>query len=255
MRYTFGTSKTAADRLEKISKFFNPLAISFINEYLDYSVDTAMDLGCGPGFTTNMLFTVLNCQKVYGLDISDEFLIIASKKFTNCTFINHDVTKTPFPVSSELIYVRFLLSHLKNGPRLVDRWVKELRPQGMLFIEEVEDVITKNAIFQKYLDINRGLVGSQGAELFVGGKLAKAIYEANVLCNECFTIPVSNWEAATWFYPNTISVWEQEEYVREKLSQTERREISEKLLRIKESHDQNSEITWYMRRLVLRNSF
>ncbi|NHI93986.1 MAG: hypothetical protein EAX96_15970 [Candidatus Lokiarchaeota archaeon] len=52
MKYTFGASQIAADRLENISNFFNPLALSFIKENVDYPVDSAMDLGCCPGFAT-----------------------------------------------------------------------------------------------------------------------------------------------------------------------------------------------------------
>ena len=76
MKYTFGTSQIAADRLEKISDFFNPFTLRFIKEYIDYPIDSALDLGCGPGFTTNMLYHALKCDKVYGLDKSDEFLSI-----------------------------------------------------------------------------------------------------------------------------------------------------------------------------------
>jgi trans-aconitate 2-methyltransferase len=252
VKYTFGTGKIAAARLEKISDFFNPFALRLIKEFIDHSVDSALDLGCGPGFTTNMLHHALKCDKVYGLDKSDDFLSIASKRFKDCTFIKHDVTKTPFPVLSDVIYLRFLLSHLKNVAELVNRWIKELRTNGTLFIEEVEDVKTENNIFRKYLEINRGLVGSQGASLFVGSTLAKLVYDARVLCNEVITISVANWQAATWFYPNTITIWEKEKYVRNKLTATERKEISQKLLQIKESKVQTSEITWYMRRIVLK---
>ncbi len=252
MKYTFGTSKIAAERLENISNFFNPLAIRIIKKFIDKPINSALDLGCGPGFTTNMLYNALNCGKVYGLDISDNFLRLASKRFKNCIFIKHDVTKTPFPVSSDVIYVRFLLSHLNNIINLVNRWIGELSNNGILFIDEVEDVKTVNVFFRKYLEINRGLVGSQGANLFVGSILAKSNYDASILCNECFTIPVANWEAATWFYPNTITIWEKEKYVCNKLTRTERKEISEKLLQIKELKEQKSEITWYMRRIVLK---
>lgn len=45
MRYTFGTSETAAHRLEEIAKFFNPLARQFIQGSLEQPVKVAIDLG------------------------------------------------------------------------------------------------------------------------------------------------------------------------------------------------------------------
>ena len=34
-----------------------------------------------------------------------------------------------------------------------------------------------------------------------------------MLQNSCDTLPVLNAEAASWFYPTAVSVWEKEEYV------------------------------------------
>ncbi len=254
MKYTFGTSQIAADRLESIANFFNPLAFKFIKKYANDRANIALDLGCGPGFTTNMLYEAVKSNKTYGMDNSGEFLQKASKRFTNCIFINHDVTKTPFPISPDIIYARFLLSHLDNVIPIINRWVKELNVGGMLFLDEVEDVKTDHVIFKKYLDINEGLVGSQGAKLFVGKILGDAVFDAYVSCNECFIIPVKNYEAATWFYPNTVSIWEKEVYVRNILSHDERKQVSERLFRIKELKEQKSEITWYMRRIVLKKN-
>ena len=70
LRYTFGTDNSAAARLEEIATFFNPFAINFIRENVHGSIDSAIDLGCGPGFTTDMLSIATECPKVYGFDKS-----------------------------------------------------------------------------------------------------------------------------------------------------------------------------------------
>jgi trans-aconitate 2-methyltransferase len=251
MKYTFGTDRAAAQRLEEIARFFNPLAADFIREYVDGPPGSALDLGCGPGYTTDMLSSAIDCPDVYGMDISSQFLMMAAERFPHCTFIEHDVTETPFPEQAEVMYVRFLLSHLRDVVDLVNRWTTQLTAHGRLIMDELEGVDTEVPVFQEYLAINEALVSSQGASLYVGGNLAEGVYDAEVLCNVCVEIPVPNYTVATWFLPNTLTVWEEEPYVLEKVAPDRRRAIAGEILRIKEAGDARVANTWKMRRLVL----
>ncbi len=252
MRYTFGTSNTAAERLEEIAKFFNPLAIQFIRNHLEQPSQSGIDLGCGPGFTTTMLAEALGCNNVYGLDVSDNFLALARERFTLYRFLKHDITMAPFPVSGETMYGRFLLSHLGNIVSLVNQWSDQLPADGTLFIEEVERIETGLPVFEKYLDINDRLIATQGAELYAGKRLAGGTYDYRVICNECATLPVPNRQAAVWFYLNTVTIWEAEPFVQTALTAEERNDISQKLLEIKNTTVNDSDITWFMRRIAIR---
>jgi trans-aconitate 2-methyltransferase len=255
MRYTFGTTKKAADRLGNIASFFNPLAGEFITNHINREIETALDLGCGPGFTTDMIYRALKCKKVYGFDNSKEMLEYAKKHFKHCCFILHDIKNFPFPIKPNFMYVRFLLSHMKNVTELVNKWLNELKKNGCLFIEEVEDIDTDVDVFKKYLSINRGLVASEGAVLYVGKILFTGDYDAEVLYNEKISLPVRNSTAASWFYPNTVTIWEKEKYVLKNLSEEKRKRISNELLRILKEDDASSNITWYMRRVLLRKTY
>ena len=73
-RYTFGTSPAAAERLRSIGDFFNPIADMHIRRFVKTRAEVAIDLGCGPGFTTAMLAGATRCRDTYGLDRSGEFL-------------------------------------------------------------------------------------------------------------------------------------------------------------------------------------
>jgi trans-aconitate 2-methyltransferase len=252
MKYTFGTDEAAARRLEEIARFFNPPAVEFISKGVDGPVDSAVDLGCGPGYTTDMLSSAIDCPDVYGLDTASAFLKMAADRFPGCTFLEHDVTKTPFPVRAEVMYVRFLLSHLRHVVDLVNLWTTQLKDGGRFFIDELERVETEVPVFRDYLAVNEGLVSSQGASLYVGGLLADGGYDAEVLCNECVEIPVPNHTVANWFLPNTLTVWEEEPYVLERVAPDRRREISREIRRIKEAGDRSVANTWKMRRIVLQ---
>jgi trans-aconitate methyltransferase len=252
MKYTFGTDEAAAQRLEEIARFFNPPAVEFIRNHVDGLVGSAIDLGCGPGYSTDMLSSAIDCPDVYGLDTSSAFLKMAAEGFPRYTFFEHDVTVTPFPVQAEIMYVRFLLSHLRGVVDLANLWTTQLTAPGKLIMDELEGVDTEVPVFNEYLAVNEALVASQGGSLYVGGLLAAGVYDAEVLCNECVEIPVPNTTAATWFLPNTLTVWEEEAHIVENVAPARRSEISGEIRRIKESGDPRRGNTWKMRRLVLR---
>ncbi|MCL6591739.1 MAG: class I SAM-dependent methyltransferase [Firmicutes bacterium] len=255
MQYTYGTSNTAADRLYEISKFFNPLALDLIQKYNSNHLSLGVDIGCGPGFTTQMLARALNSNQIYGLDISDNFLALAQAQFPQYHFLKHDITKVPFPISAEVAYARFVLSHLANPGALINQWANQLQNNGLLIIDEMEDVQTQTPVFQKYLGLNKAMVANQGAELYVGEIIASGKYDFQVLCNESSKIPVPEWQAAAWFYPNTISIWKDDGFIKTLITEKEREEISAKILEIKESGENTGNTFWIMRRIVILKDF
>jgi SAM-dependent methyltransferase len=254
IKYTFGTNSAAARRLEEIGKYFNPLSAGFIRQFISGVPDIAVDLGCGPGITTHMLKEATNCQKIYGLDNSSEFLGIARQQFTNCTFLEHDITQVPFPVNADVMYARFILCHLRDPLGVIHKWTTQLRPEGLLFVEEIDAIETDLEVFRVYLSMAEGIIATQGASLYVGNTLAEAEYKADVLFNEQILFKVPDWQAATWFFPNTQTIWNENSYVLDHLSSEERKSIGDELGKLKEKKGSISNITWRMRRLVIRKS-
>jgi len=254
MRYTFGTSQAAADRLNKIAEFFNPLAKDFIKQFVHRQIKIALDLGCGPGFTTHMLKQATNSKDTYGLDLSNSFLKLARKQYPEYTFLKHNVTVVPFPVNADIIYTRFLLSHLNKIVTTIDNWAGELNEDGILCIEEVEDIFTDITVFKEYLEANKGLIANQGAKLYIGKTLGNARYKNKVIYNKSVLLPVSNYQAASWFYPNTINIWKKEKFIKKLFNKNKRNAISIKLKNIMMNKNNNSDITWKMRRIVLLGS-
>jgi SAM-dependent methyltransferase len=252
MRYTLGTTQTAARRLETLASFFNLFSRQFIQNHTAASFQSVIDLGCGPGFTTDMLAEATGCPTVYGLDSSARFLKAAEARFQQYRFLKHDVSRVPFPVRADLIYARFLLTHLKNQAALVNRWVQQLNVNGMLLIEETDAIDTEIGVFKNYVQVTEGMIASQGGFLYAGRLLADAHYDAEVVCNQPMSIPVPNCTCASWYYPNTVSVWKREAYIKERVPEKERKAIANEILGIQESGDDRKGITWTLRRLVLR---
>ena len=250
--YTFGTSAMATERLGEIAKCFNPVAAHLIRQFVMSAPAVAVDLGCGPGFTTNMLADATGCLKTYGLDSSQDFLDAAALRFTHCRFLQHDVTQVPFPVTGDVMYARFLLCHLRAPLEVMAVWMTQMKPGGLLFVDELDAIDTDLTLFKTYLAMAEGMIASQGASLYIGSILESAEYEADVLLNGPTILPVPNWQAASWFFPNTQTIWNENPYVLDHLTAEERKSIGDELAQLKTKRDSRSDITWRLRRLVLR---
>ena len=77
-------------------------------------------------------------------------------------------------------------------------------------------------------------------------------FKGEIIQNTCDILPVSNWQAASWFYPNTISIWEKEKYILNNINKHERKKIASGLKNIIESKDEKSDIVWKMRRILIK---
>ena len=144
MSYLFGDTDLAARRLEVLARVFREPTRAFLRDAVSTAPAVAVDLGCGPGFTTRLLAETLACRQTVGLDSSQFFIDHASSiTIPAVSFELHDVTALPLPVDPiDLLYSRFLLTHLPHPSELVTRWIGELRPGGLLLLEEPEWIET-----------------------------------------------------------------------------------------------------------------
>jgi SAM-dependent methyltransferase len=253
-RYTFGHSQTAADRLRLIADFFNTYSASFVSSGIEKNAETAIDLGCATGHTTDMLRKAANSRINCGLDNAKDFLLQARINYPECRFEEHDVTCGGFPFKSDILFSRFLLTHLKEVENVLNIWVNELNPGGLLFIDELEDIVTDIPVFRKYLELNTGLVASQGGQMFIGKFLGKNYGSLNVVFSDSLTIPVENETAAGWFYPNTVSIWNKEKYILKNTIEKERMKIKEELLNLQNGKKIQGNITWKMKHIIIKKT-
>ena len=135
-----------------------------------YTRGLAVDLGCGPGFTSRLIAETLQFDHVAGLDTSENFVKLARLAGSNrVSFEIHDITSVPFPCGpADLVFCRFLLTHLENPETIVARWATQLNPGGLMMIEEVEAIRTSHPVFGRYLQIVEAMLASRGNRLYVG---------------------------------------------------------------------------------------
>ena len=208
--YSFGDNDLAAKRLALVALIFNPATRAFLERSAPRRPRLALDLGCGPGYTTELVAELAEPKRTVGLDISQSFIESARKRAGACAeFVRHDVSATPFPIGSpELIFARLLLSHLPQPERLLARWVAELAPGGLLLSDEVEQIETESEQFARYLALTEERIRSVGGDLYVGPRL-DALHEAggcHQRASDAIQVAPATREAAAMFLLNLRAV-------------------------------------------------
>ena len=78
--YTFGDSELAAARLRLLANVFEPGSARLLARLADPGGELALDLGCGPGYTTELLAEHVAAKSVIGLDQSPRLLEQATRE-------------------------------------------------------------------------------------------------------------------------------------------------------------------------------
>ena len=255
MSYLFGDGDLAAIRLELLAHVFCEPTRAFLRDAVRNrpAVAVAVDLGCGPGFTTRLVAETLACRQTVGLDSSQFFIEHASGITTpDVRFELHDVTAPPLPVSDiDLIYSRFLLTHLPRPAELVTQWIEELRPGGLLLLEEPEYIETEIRTFATYLDIVAAMLRDQVTELYLGPALDNidTTLNASKHLSRVKTHRVSNRQAAAMFSMN-LPNWRNSTFVRSHYSSTAIDDLHAELQSIARGPEHESSITWGLRQIA-----
>jgi trans-aconitate 2-methyltransferase len=256
MSYLFGDSEPAARRLALLASLFEASTRAFVREAWDGVGGLAVDLGCGPGFTTRLLADELQCQQVAGLDTSAAFIDLARRAAgKRCAFYVHDTMQLPFPCgAAELIFCRFVLTHLRDPAEAVSRWSTQLRPKGIILLEETDAIETSNRTFREYLSIVEAMLRSQSNRLYAGAvieELRPPLLQA--VSSGVRRVEVSNADAARIFTLN-LQAWRDTKLISPQHLSDAMSELRHELLAIADTTADVSEITWLMRQAAFRNT-
>ena len=253
MEYVFGDNEIAARRLELLAEVFAEPTRPFLRQAAPTGPRLALDLGCGPGCTTHLLADLVGGEHTAGLDNSERFVSLARRTAApNVSFHLHDVTVAPFPVGpADVIYSRFLLTHLPDPAAAVATWGTQLGPGGRLLIEEVEWIRTNNAVFSGYLETVDAMLASQSNCLYVGPDLDR-FEDSDVLRKRASAVRpfgVANGPAAALFAMNART-WKHHPFVRENRSPEWIARLERDLRALSEDPDGRPTIEWGLRQVV-----
>lgn len=261
--YTFGDGNRASERLALLAEAFEPSLHAFLTRELSGRTPDpglVLDLGCGPGHTTRVLALRPFGQpphgpsphdeppsprrrgvgRVIGLDLSEAFLKDArARSSEQVTFLRHDVCETPFPTGpADVVYSRFLLTHLAEPAEIVRRWASVLAPGGRLLLQEMAVLESSHPTLARYYELVARLQRHYGQALHVGGAL-----EGFAACPELrvldFRLTDPGVSAATMaeLHRRNLPTWRRDPFAREAFDPRELDELELGLAAIAEGRD------------------
>jgi SAM-dependent methyltransferase len=202
-RYTFGDNELAARRLALVAEVFEATSRTLVASSIRVGAPIVLDLGCGPGYTTRLLAHESRPRRVLGLDSSARFLVLARELTaeTSVAYAVHDATELPLPEGPvDALYARLLLAHLPDPLALVERWLTQLRPGGVLVLDEVEAIEAPPGVLREYESLVAGLVEAEGGSMYAGPLLEP-------LGGRCVEVHVDTAVAARMYGMN-LATWQ-----------------------------------------------
>lgn len=175
--YTFGDNDLAAERLRLLAAAYEPSSRAFIERLGREPPRVAIDLGCGLGYTTALLQAETGAALTIGLDSSARFLARAWKRSPRgVAFAEHDVTQVPFPAPpADLIYGRFIATHLPDADAALARWADGAAPRGRLALEEVDSMASDDPTLTRYYQLVEAMQAARGQRTYIGRDLVGSI--------------------------------------------------------------------------------
>jgi SAM-dependent methyltransferase len=170
--YSFGDNDVANERLRLLAATYAPSSRSLLREVLPTKVELALDLGSGPGHTTALLAGATQASVVVGYERSRRYLERAAAHYPELTFCEQDVLTPPFPHrDADVVYSRFLLTHLHDPLAAMTAWSTLLKPGGLMILEETAHLASPIEAFQRYYLLVAEMQSNYGQELHIGRKL------------------------------------------------------------------------------------
>jgi trans-aconitate 2-methyltransferase len=74
----------------------------------------AIDLGCGPGWSTQLANEVVKPKRMVGLESSERYVAEARANHPQLEFMQHDILRTPFPVEAPAFCLRIYRSRNRH---------------------------------------------------------------------------------------------------------------------------------------------
>lgn len=252
--YTFGDSDLAARRLELVGTTFEDTTRRFLREAAPMEPALAVDLGSGPGHTTVLLRETLRPTLTLAIDFSPAYVeqTTARAGGDGVEAIEADVLALPERVNdAEVIFVRLLLTHLREPLAAVALWRERLAPGGVLLLEEVESIATEERALARYLALQEEMLHANDNTLEIGSELDAGLRDdPGLRSSEVVEFSPPTAVAARMFGMN-FATWRERREVVDAHTPEELDAIAAGLGRVATAPEDAAPITWRMRQIVL----
>jgi trans-aconitate 2-methyltransferase len=247
--YTFGDSGPAIERLGLLAELFAPGTDALLRRWAPSRPAAAVDLGCGPGHTTEAIARCCDPVALVAVDASPAMVAATEERLRaagrSVTGVVADVTVSPLPgAPANLVHARYLLAHVSEPLRVLDGWCSALAPGGRVLVDEIERIDTTIEAFRRYLDTVAAMLADQGTDLYIGRVLADHRPAAVTLVGrEPRALPQSPAAVARMFALN-LAVWREGAWARTQRTDDELDDLAAALAAVEKAGDDAGAITW-----------
>ena len=257
-RYTFGDQGPASERLRRLASLYRPLskgALERACHACGAPIGTAIDLGAGPGYTTELVAQISRAGRVVGYERSAAFCAEARARIPgSIDFVEQDVAGVALPIRSvDLAFCRFLLTHLPDPIATLGYWREALRPGGILVLIELERLSSTDPTLARYYEIIDGVQAQNGQRMYIGESLEGLARNAGYAIAESRAVEpgIPAAQMATLHRPNLDNV-RQDPWVKANFSDTEVDDVAAGLERIAAEQDRRTPIENVLRVVLAR---
>jgi SAM-dependent methyltransferase len=255
LHYAYGDSDVAGNRLARLARVFGPSTATFLQAAGVRGADVAVDLGCGPGYTTELVEEEVRPARTVGLEASAAFVTRARREHPcgPLEFVRHDVTAVPFPVGpADVLFARYLLAHLPAPDAVVARWATQLAPGGRLLVEEIVAIETEHLVLARYVELVTAQSVAHGTDLLVGARLLRTGPPAStaVVHDQTVTIAPSVAEVAALFAMN-LGEWRHGAWAQATVEPAELDALADALAELIADPPSRGAIQWRHRHLAI----
>ncbi len=188
--YAIRGGEEGARRLDLLARTMGPTTESFLGGAGIVAGMTCLDVGCGGGHVSRHLAALVGpTGRVVGIDLDPVKLATAQAEagragLENIEFRVGDATGWSEPGRFDIVYGRFIVSHLADRSELIARLRDALRPSGTLMLEDIDFsgcfCHPANAAYSRYCELYVQVIARRGGDANVGAKLYELCLDAGL---------------------------------------------------------------------------
>jgi SAM-dependent methyltransferase len=179
--YAIRGGEQGARRLDLLAQVVGPTTDALLAGAGITTGMRCLDIGCGAGHVSRRLAAMVGPSgSVVGVDLDEVKLATARAEaaragFANVEFRADDATAWSEPEGFDVVYGRFIVSHLGGRAVFIDRLRDALRPSGTLVLEDIDFsgafCYPANAAYSRYCEFYVQVIARRGGDANVGAKL------------------------------------------------------------------------------------
>jgi len=254
-RYTFGDNGRASARLRRLAGMYERESRELLGRSGVSVPRLAVDLGCGPGWSTRLVQETLKPERTVGLDASEAFVAEArARQGADLEFQVHDIARVPFPAGApDFLFCRFLLTHLRSLGEVLAGWAEAAAPGGWLAIHETESLEADHPALRRYYEMLGEMQRHHGQALHVGAVLDERLAGSGwrVVESRCRRLEKAACDMAGLHLAN-LRTWRDDEYARQAFDAAEIGELETGLERIASGREDGGVVENGARQIIAR---